>query len=97
MFMLSVYPDAILISQPRNIITKSTRKFIYVSAMMAKVNINSASGWDEVGMGNANVEYLDDAKGIYAVVVSLRFTIGDDYLTEELGVREYAGRIGLVR
>ena len=46
---------------------------------MAKENINTANGCDEVGMSNANIEGLDGAKRTYAVQNTLvRFIIGND-------------------
>ena len=68
---------------------------------MAKEDINTANGCDEVGMSNANIEGLDGVKRTYAVKNRLlRSIIGNDILEKswkELGVREYADRIGLFK
>ena len=56
---------------------------------------------DEIGMSDANVEDLNGTKWTYAVKNSfIHFIIGDDMFDKswkELGVREYADRISLVK
>ena len=68
---------------------------------MAKEDINTANGCDEVGMSNANIEGLDGVKRTYAVQNRLlRSIIGNDMFEKSwkaLGVREYADRIGLFK
>ena len=46
---------------------------------MAKEDINTANGCDEIGMSNTNIKGLDGAKKTYAVQNKLlRFIIGND-------------------